>query len=44
MTSWDRDGIHARFSVSSSAPVMTALTLGWASAREVSTDLIRACA
>ncbi len=44
MTSCDSDGAHARFSVSSTAPVMTARTLGWASAAEASIERMRACA
>jgi hypothetical protein len=46
-TAWvslDSVGIHARPRVSSTAPVMTACTLGWASAAEVSMDTMRACA
>jgi hypothetical protein len=44
MTSCDSDGAQARPSVSSTAPVMTALTFGWASAALVSMLRIRAWA
>ena len=43
-TSADSVGIQASFSPSSMAPVMTALTFGWASAADVSIDTIRAWA
>jgi hypothetical protein len=43
-TSWDSDGIQARFSVSSKAPVITARTLGCASAADVSIETSLACA
>jgi hypothetical protein len=44
MTSADSDGAHARPRVSRVAPVMTALTLGWASAAAVSMLRMRAWA
>ena len=43
-TSWDRVGIQASLRSSSVSPVMTALTLGWASAARVSIETILACA
>ena len=43
-TSADSVGIQASFSPSSIAPVITALTFGWASAAEVSIETIRAWA
>jgi hypothetical protein len=42
--SYDRVGIQARLSVSSTAPVMTAFTFGWASAADVSMATMRAWA
>ena len=43
-TSADRVGIHARLRPARVLPVMTASTLGWASAATVSTERILACA
>jgi hypothetical protein len=43
-TSRDRVGIQASFRAASVSPVMTAFTLGCASAAAASTDRIRACA
>jgi hypothetical protein len=40
----DSVGIHARPSVASTSPVITAWTLGWASAADVSMDTMRAWA
>ena len=44
MTSCDSEGAQASPRVSRTAPVMTALTLGWASAAEVSMETMRAWA
>ena len=44
MTSCDSEGAHASPSVSRTAPVMTAFTLGWASAALVSMLRMRAWA
>jgi hypothetical protein len=44
MTSWESDGAHANPRDSRVAPVMTALTLGWASAARVSMLRMRAWA